>query len=248
MALAAFPGRAIVTDKFHVVRRAGTALDILRGDVVKKVRDEDPKSATKLRMSKTLFHLRAPDLTEGHHQAIVKWGQLFPILSKAYWAKERFFDMYDECDTPHAAEAYYKRWYWTLDDDIKDKFRSFTTFRPEWSRHVFAYFDHPYTTGYVEAINRTLKKMQYIAPAIQFETIRGKLLLSEKLEERTFRGGWNRTTKAIALDNPNGPTRWALPLAASNGRLLTTSSRMKMDLIGLPEAATSTGYVHYPIL
>lgn len=183
------PGRAIVTDRFHVVRKANESLDHIRSGLAASLRAEDKKTAARLRMSKKLFYCRSRDLDKepDWKKAVVRWEQRFPILSKAYWTKERFFDMYEECDSPGQAEAYYKRWKWTLDPDVEKHFSKLANIQPKWLPHVFAYFEHPFTTGYVESVNRGLKAMQAEGRRMKFETIRGKLMLAEKLEKKTFR-------------------------------------------------------------
>lgn len=219
------PGRAIVTDRFHVVRKANVALDRIRSGVVSSIRDEDKTLAARLRMNRKLFYCRARDLKPEWHASIVKWGQRFPTLSKAYWAKERFFDMYDECDSPGQAEGYYKRWKWTLDDDIKDHFHTLANIQKRWMPHVFAYFEHPFTTGYVESINRGLNAMAAEGRRFSFESIRGRLMLAESLEKKTFR---DRYPNAMSCWHPDEPPsevehNWGIDVGLMN-RALTSKS------------------------
>jgi transposase len=39
----------------------------------------------------------------------------------------------------------------------------------EWRREIVTYFDHPYTTGYVEGVNNMLSKMQRMGTGYAFE-------------------------------------------------------------------------------
>lgn len=219
------PGRAIVTDRFHVIRKANTALDRIRSGVVSSLRDEDKTLAARLRMNRKLWYCRAHDLKPEWHASIVKWSQRFPVLGKAYWAKERFFDMYDQCDNPGQAEGYYKRWKWTLDDDIKHHFHTLANIQKRWMPHVFAYFEHPFTTGYVESVNRGLNAIAAEGRRYSFETIRGKLMLAETLEKKTFR---DRYPGAMSSWHPDEPPcevehNWGIDVGLMN-RALTARS------------------------
>lgn len=221
------PGRVIVTDRFHVVRKANQSLDKIRSGVVSALRNEDKTLAARLRMNRKLFYCRARDLTPEWHESIVKWGQRFPVLGKAYWAKERFFDMYDECQSPGQAEGYYKRWKWTLDPDIADHFYTLANIQKRWLPHVFSYFEHPFTTGYVESINRGLNAMASEGRRYSFETIRGKLLLAERLEKKTFRdrrpGAFAPSDLPSILDH-----NWGIDVRLLERALTDTSLQYKL--------------------
>lgn len=197
------PGRAIVTDRFHVVRKANESLDRIRAGIASRLRsDEEKQLAARLRMSKKLFGCRVHDLDDDARKAIDRWNQRFPVLAKAYWAKEEFFDMYDVCHTPAEAEWYYKHWVEKLDPAVAGQFHSLANIQKRWLPHVFAFFEHPFTTGYVESINRGLKAMQAEGRKFSFESIRGRLMLAESLEKKTFR---DRYPGASSRWVPNEP-------------------------------------------
>lgn len=224
------PGRAIVTDHFHVVRKANEALDRVRRGIVSNLKDEDKRQAARLRMSQKLFYCREHDLKDKWRESIVRWGQRHPILSKAYWAKERFYNMYRECSSPAEAERYYKRWSRTLDPDIADHFRNLANIQPIWLPHVFAYFEHPFTTGYVESLNRGLNAMAAEGRRMSFETIRGKLLLADKLEKKTFRDrfpghsmDWGDDPPPAILDH-----NWGIDIGRMNRTLMTVEEDWKL--------------------
>lgn len=179
-----FPQALHVYDRFHVVRRANEAMDKIRASVAKAAEPFDRKV---LSQSKRLFLQRARDLTDGGHHRIKTWSQRFPILGEAYWAKERYFDMY-ECRTPADAEAHYRRWVKTLPIQIQPTFLKLCRISAgQQARAVFAYFDEPYTTGYIEGVNRMLDDIQRAGRGYSYDIIRGKLLLTPKLQKRTFR-------------------------------------------------------------
>lgn len=231
MAKKLLPGRAIVTDRFHVVRKANESLDRIRSGLVSSLRDEDKKMAARLRMSKKLFYCRAKDLENepDWKKSIMRWEQRFPVLSKAYWTKERFFDMYEECKSPGEAEAYYKRWKWTLDPDVEQHFSKLANIQPKWLPHVFAYFEHPFTTGYVESVNRGPKAMQAEGRRMKFETIRGKLMLAEKLEKKTFRDRFpGQYNGAAAFLPPILEHNWGIDVGLMNNLLTSKVEHLKL--------------------
>lgn len=180
----AMPGRAHVTDKFHVVRRANTALDQIRADVARRMTDGRKRAG--LRMARKLFWSRWAKSEQKTRDRIEEWCNMAPILADAYWAKERFFDLY-QCSSPAEAERYYADWLRTLPPTVEDKFRRLVAVAPRWLPMVYAYFEHPFTTNYVEAVNRILDDLQRDGRGYSFEVMRAKLMLAGKLENKTFR-------------------------------------------------------------
>jgi transposase len=178
------PGRAHVTDKFHVVRRANTALDQIRADVARRMTDGRQRAG--LRMARKLFWSRWGKSDQKTRDRIEQWCNMAPILADAYWAKERFFDLY-QCTSPAEAERYYADWLRTLPPTVEDKFRRLVAVAPRWLPMVYAYFEHPFTTNYVEAVNRILDDLQRDGRGYSFEVMRAKLMLAGKLENKTFR-------------------------------------------------------------
>lgn len=178
------PGIVHVTDRFHVVRRANVALDKVRTAIASGL---DGRQRTELRNAKRLFSLRDRDLDGTARDKMRKWGLMYPTLSEAYWAKERYFEMYEVCHTPAEAEAYYEHWMRTLPRSISGAFEQYCKIQPFWKATVFAYFDHPYTTGFIEALNRVVDDLNRAGRGYSFEIIRGKMILSPKVESFTFR-------------------------------------------------------------
>lgn len=180
-----FPQAMHVYDRFHVVRRANTAMDKVRSSVAAAVGGVDKKF---LSQSKRLFAQRADNLSEGARHKIKTWSQRFPALGQAYWTKERYFEMYEVCHTPAEAEWYYKNWEKTLPIDVRAIFLKYCRVPSgDIGKAVYAYFDHPYTTGYIEGVNRMLDDIQRAGRGYSYEIIRGKLLLTPKLQKKTFR-------------------------------------------------------------
>ena len=178
------PGVTHVTDRFHIVRRANVALDKVRAAVAASL---EGRQRNDLRFAKRLFALRDRDMEGSARERMRRWCQLYPTLGEAYWAKERYFDMYEVCHTPAEAEIYYERWIRTLPASIAGAFRQYCSILPIWRGAVFSYFEHPYTTGYIESLNRVVDDLNRAGRGYSFEIIRGKMLLSPKAESLSFR-------------------------------------------------------------
>ncbi len=179
------PGRLHVTDRYHVVAKASLALDLIRASVAKRLTDR--RAGASLRMARNLFHTRWVATTDEQKAAINKWSHDVPVVGDAYWTKERYCDLY-LCSSPAEAEAYYKNWRQTLPSSVRDVFLQRCRIQPRWMPMVLAYFEEPYTTGYVESLNRFLDDLQRDGRGYSFEVMRAKLMLAEKLEKKTFRG------------------------------------------------------------
>lgn len=190
-----FPNALHVYDHFHVVQRANNAMDKVRAAVANTLAGWDRKN---LAQSKKLFLQRHEAMSEGGRYKIKEWSERFPILGDAYWAKERYFEMYEYCHTPAEAEWYYKNWEKTLPIEVRLIFMKMCSIKAgQQARAVFAFFDEPYTTGYIEGVNRQLDDIQRAGRGYSWEIIRGKLLLSPKLTKQTFR------ERALRVDVPS---------------------------------------------
>lgn len=175
---------AHVTDKFHVVRRANLAVDKVRAAYAATL---EGRERTELRNAKRLFGMRAGDMPDWARDRLREWSLRHPVLSEAYWTKERFFELYEVCHTPTEAEHYYRHWVQTLPAQVKAVFKKHCSIQPFWMPTVLAYFDHPYTTGYIESVNRVIDDIHRAGRGYSFDVIRGKLLLAPALEAKSFR-------------------------------------------------------------
>lgn len=190
-----FPNALHVYDHFHVVQRANNAMDKVRAAVANTLSGYDRKW---LAQSKRLFLQRQGDMSDKSRDKLRQWSQRFPVLGMAYWSKERYFEMYELCHTPAEAEAYYRSWEKNLPIDVRAIFLKHCAIRAgQQARAIYAYFDEPYTTGYIEGVNRQLDDIQRAGRGYSWEIIRGKILLSPKLTKQTFR------ERALRVDVPS---------------------------------------------
>lgn len=178
-----FPGAVHVADKFHVVRRGNVAIDTLcRGLQWFAV----PEEQELRRQIKGLLRLRADhkEMLNGGIGVLDDLAKIGSVLPEAYWAKERFFAMYDVCKTPAEAEAYHDRWRAELPERVRPLFEKYCVIPELWRQAVFSYFDHRFTTSYVESMHRVLKDLVRAGRGYDFETLRRKLMLAPPLAKR----------------------------------------------------------------
>lgn len=95
---------------------------------------------------------------------------------------------------------------------------------------VLAYFEEPYTTGYVEAVNRVLDDLQRAGRGYSFEVIRAKLMLAERLEKRTFRGKNGVTKIGVPLHEHTTPDGEPIFMRIDGGETMLPIDRFGIDL------------------
>lgn len=180
------PRSVHVVDKFHVQKKATDTLDRFRNAYMK---GEDEATRKRLRKTKKLFLMRAERMPDWAHAMLRKIEQQHPVLGKAYWAKERYFDLY-RCTSVDEAVTYYSNWMDTLDPEIRGVFEPGCSILDDIYPAVFGYFELPmpsFTNAYVEGVNRVLQDLNSVGRGYSFEMIRGKLLLAPALHARVFR-------------------------------------------------------------
>lgn len=221
------PGRLHVTDRFHVTRAANEVLDQVRAAVAKRLPDRREGAA--LRMSRQLFRTRWSQTTDEQKATINGWCSRWSVLHDAYWTKERYCDLY-LCASPAEGEAYYKDWIATLPPTVSLAFRTKCEIPRRWMPMVLAYFEEPYTTGYVESVNRFLDDLQRDGRGYSFEVIRAKLMLAEKLEKRTFRGKNGITKIGTSLHEHTLPNGEPIFVRIDGGETMYPFTRFGIDL------------------
>lgn len=169
-----FPGVPVVIDKFHVVRMANEALD--------RVRIRMGKKQAKLvrrgwMQSKSLLVQRNANLSEKRRFNLDMWLANEPDIAAAYSCKEAFFDLYD---MPKAkAVAAFDAWPDTVPQHLRADFRKLLTAARNWRTEILAYFDHPVTNAYTEALNGVAKVINRQGRGYTFEVLRARVLFGK---------------------------------------------------------------------
>lgn len=175
---AVIPHATIIVDKFHIVRMANLALDAVRKNTRKQMTD---KRRRQLKNDRYILLRRRNELTDQQRLILDAWIQNYEKLGHAYVAKEMFCDVW-EASSREEAEAYYQAWLdWIERVEIAHAFYDVTRAVNNWRTEIFAYFDHPLTNAYTEALNGILKLIQRNGRGYTFKAIRAKLLYGSTL-------------------------------------------------------------------
>lgn len=173
-----FPGVPVVIDKFHVVRTASYCMERVRIRLQKKRKAGERRQWLQ---SKATLNMRYAKLGEKARFNLDMWLENEPELAAAYRLKEAFYDLYD---LPKAAAvAAFDAFPGTVPDMLKADFRVLVTAMKNWRTEILAYFDHPITNAYTEAVNGVAKTINRQGRGYTFEVLRARLLFGQKAVE-----------------------------------------------------------------
>lgn len=170
------PGVPVVVDKFHVVRTASYCMERVR------IRLQKVKKAGERRdwlRSKALLNMRYAKLSEKQRFNVDMWLDNEPELAAAHRLKEAFYNLYDlpKAEAVAAFDAYPT----SVPDNMKADFKVLMTSMKNWRREILAYFDHPITNAYTEALNGVAKTINRAGRGYSFEVLRARLLFGKGL-------------------------------------------------------------------
>ncbi|WP_333702917.1 transposase [Sphingobium yanoikuyae] len=98
-------------------------------------------------------------------------------MTDAYAIKETFYYFYDKATRVEAEEAYTR---WVRDVRARDRHKDWQDLMRTVARNrkeIFNYFDHRFTSGKVERMNRSIADINRAGNGMDFETLRAKALL-----------------------------------------------------------------------
>ncbi|BDI29196.1 ISL3 family transposase [Capsulimonas corticalis] len=166
----------IVIDHFHVVKLANEAVETMRKS---KSSTENKVDRISLKRRHRTLLKRYNDLDREGRTRIAEWKVKYPDLIHVYELKEQFYAIW-ETTSRVEAEVRYQQWLQSMPKELLPWFKELMRAVDNWHSEVFAYFDHPITNAYTEAMNRIINLMVRYGPANSFETIRGKLRYSKR--------------------------------------------------------------------
>ena len=173
----ALPGAKVVIDHFHIVKMANEALDRVRKEVRIDLSDRQRRT---LMHDKYILLRREKDLDEKKRLILDAWTLNFPLLGKAYRLKEDFFDIWKALDRSAAIVAF-REWKASIPEELEPAFKPLLTALGNWHNEILNYWDAPYTTAYVEALNGLIKVENRLGRGYSFEALRAKILYSKGL-------------------------------------------------------------------
>lgn len=174
-----FPGLPVIIDKFHVVKMANKAMDDVRITLAK---DQERRVGKDWMRRKSLLRMRYKNLNEKGRFNLQMWLDNEPNVAVAYHLKEAFYDIYEAPTKGDAAERL-DEWRASVPSSMKSGKKSFApllTATRNWREEILAFFDHPISNGYTEALNGVAKVINRSGRGYSFEVLRARLLFKEK--------------------------------------------------------------------
>jgi transposase len=172
-----FPGRLIVVDKSHVLRKLNEGMERVRRQIRKSA---DDKTKFKLKDERSLLLKRKCHLKEEESVKVQRWFAMFPKLGIAYEAKEHFYNIYSQ-PTRAAAECSAKKWVSNLDPEIEKPFRVLRVALNDWHEEIFNYFDYQVDNTYTESIDNINRFISRMGRGYSFGALRARLLFEDQI-------------------------------------------------------------------
>lgn len=174
-----FPNAVTVVDKFHVVRMANDAVELVRKALYIKLSVEERKW---LKRRNRLFDARWDKCKPEIRTKLDDILPRYPLLEEAYFLKEEFYNIYDLNEglgdrARPAAEAALNRWLDEMPAHMKRPFRKLTTAISNWRPDIMRYFQYPVTNNGTERVNGIIKAMNASAAGMNYATLRKKALM-----------------------------------------------------------------------
>lgn len=170
------PGVPLVVDKFHVIRMANYGLDKAR---IRLGKAQGVKVNKEWKRSKILLNKSSANLSEKQSFNLRMWIDNDPEIGLAYQFKEDFYALYNlpKAEAIPALDAWIAA---VKASAVKDDFKDLLSALKNWREPILAYFDHPITNGYTEALNGVAKVVNRAGRGYSFEVLRARILFSKK--------------------------------------------------------------------
>ncbi|WP_435232651.1 ISL3 family transposase, partial [Methylobacterium sp. sgz302542] len=146
---AMFPRAVTVIDKYHVQRTANYGMEVVRKALYLGLSNKDRVA---LKRKRALFLARQGGETAAAQVALIRVFASYPAMQRAYDLKERFYDIY-AAESRAEAEGATDRWLASVPSEFERPFKPSIDALRNWRPHILRYFEHRYTSGYVERLN-----------------------------------------------------------------------------------------------
>lgn len=154
-----FKNAEIVVDKYHVIRLAGQALEMVRKEGQKAFAEEHRR---KIKAKKRLLLKKYEYLSEYEKQELSILFEQIPRLGKAYYLKMEYDKIFDSEDEIEAKKRISD---WLLDAQILNypEFNMCISAMTNWSHEIVNIFRYKLTNGYTEGCNNKTKVLKRIS-------------------------------------------------------------------------------------
>lgn len=195
----AFPHAKVVVDKFHVIQLVTRAMEMVRREERKRLRD---LRIPNLLGQRFMFLRNFEDLPPGD-QVIddldIALGQ-HPIVKEAYDLKESFRRIW-KAKSRQEAEDIYDSWaHDAIDSKCARCFAPVIRAVSNWREEIFNHFDLQLTNAYTESFNALARKMNRAGNGYSFEALKKRLVMAHGL-------GFRDTPKTLFSFGRKGPPK-----------------------------------------
>ena len=180
MAKNLFPTATIVIDRFHVARYGSWALENVRKRVQKKLL---PEQRRYFKRSRTLLLMRMSKLSAENKAAVERMLLVDRDLREAYLLKEVFFRFMSSANSAEAKARLREFRMHAFVAEIPE-FAACLTMLQNWEPYILNAFDCPYSNGFTEGCNNTIKALKRIAYGYRsFRNFRARILATFNAKE-----------------------------------------------------------------
>ena len=170
---------AVVIDKFHVVRYAIDAMEMVRKQLGENLPKEDRRYLLNTRYS---LLKNKEDATEADQTRMESLFHRYPEYSVAYHLKESFREIYKNKNKKDALQSFVD-WENSIPATMH-YFKEVAKTVNNWKEEIFNYFDHPYTNAFTESINNLIKEIEKRGRGYAFDVLRAKVLFGTSATKR----------------------------------------------------------------
>jgi transposase len=169
-----FPKAQVVVDKFHVLMRAGVIWNKIR---YRETPSLPPELRKKMPGIIRMFDKRWDTLKLSSQDTVAEILGQSPAMQAAYTIKESFQFFYEK-QSRAEAEQTYRNWIDTVREyDQHSEWKPLMKMVQMNRDEIFAYFEHRFTSGKVERMNRSIADINREANGLDFVSLRAKALL-----------------------------------------------------------------------
>ena len=176
------PNATIVIDRFHVVRYCTWAVENVRKRVQKKLL---PEQRRYFKRSRKLLLAHMSKLSPEGKAAVERMLCFDRDLREAYLLKEKFYEFMDSKDSAQAKQRLRTFRALAFVADIPE-FQACLTMLQNWEPYILNAFDCPYSNGFTEGCNNTIKVIKRIAYGYRnFDNFRRRILMTLNAKEQS---------------------------------------------------------------
>ena len=154
-----FPDAIIVFDKFHIVSHLNKAVDEVRKEEARELKETEPDI---LKGTRYLWLKNPWNLTDKQRVKLSTLEKLNLKINRAYLLKENFQYVW-EYKYPGWAKKFLKQWFWMATHSRLKPLRDFAWMVRRHEEGILNYFKVPISNGIVEGLNNKAKVISHRA-------------------------------------------------------------------------------------